>query len=77
MASGSIFLKLEGVQNSEHFNTSTNNSMSSSVECTAKSKRLTNSKKREIVHGLSLNYNNNKLKRGSINILATYMELAG
>lgn len=46
MESGFIFPDLGGVQNGEHFNTS---SMSSSGEHTTKSKRLTNSKKKEIL----------------------------
>ncbi|KAK1400924.1 hypothetical protein POM88_000529 [Heracleum sosnowskyi] len=51
----------------EHFN----NNTSSFVGGTTKGKSLKNSEKKEIVHKLSLDYNNNMLKRGSINILAT------
>ncbi|XP_074323258.1 uncharacterized protein LOC141660192 [Apium graveolens] len=68
MKSGSNFSELGDVQNGEHFSTS---SISASGQSTTKRKRLTNSNKSDIVHMLSLDFNNNKLKSGSINTIVT------
>ncbi|KAK1381070.1 hypothetical protein POM88_027814 [Heracleum sosnowskyi] len=53
------------------FNASVNTSIPASFIDTAKGKRLTNLEKKQICHMLSLNYNNNKLKKGIIKKIAS------
>ncbi|KAK1397890.1 hypothetical protein POM88_007753 [Heracleum sosnowskyi] len=53
------------------FNAFVNTSIPASFMGTAKGKRLTNLEKKQICHMLSLNYNNNKLKKGTVKKIAS------